>query len=153
MPSKSDALRCGVLIAPSTFRRLVRARELLTNELLDPPTVRAVAARVRLSPSHFIRQFAALYGTTPHQLRTRARLARAKVLLADGVPVTEVCMEVGFSSLGSFSTLFARSVGEPPTSYRRSAQVPARFERAIVPGCFGLMARLPPSNSREAGRP
>ena len=141
-----------MLIAPSTFRRLVRARELLVRDALDVPTVRAVAQQVGLSPFYFIRQFAALYGSTPHQLRTHARLARAKLLLAAGMPVTKVCVHVGFSSLGSFSTLFTRSFGEPPTHYRRSVQVPRSFGGIVIPGCFGLLARLPPSNSREATR-
>ena len=139
-----------MLIAPSTFYRLVKARELLVRDTPEAPTVSAVAAQVGLSPFYFIRQFAALYGSTPHQLRTRARLARAKALLAAGVPVTEVCMLVGFSSLGSFSTLFTRWFGESPTHYRRSVQVPCSFGGSVVSGCFGLLACLPPSNSREA---
>ncbi len=141
-----------MLIAPSTFRRLVRARALLVGDALEAPTVRAIAEQVGLSPFHFIRQFAAVYGSTPHQLRTRARLDRAKVLLAAGLPVTDVCMQVGFSSLGSFSALFRRSFGEPPTHYRRSVQVPRSYGGLVIPGCFGLLARLPPRNSREATR-
>jgi AraC-like DNA-binding protein len=141
-----------MLIAPSTFQRLVRARELLLRDAHGVPTVRAVAQQVGLSQFFFIRGFGALYGSTPHQLRTRARLARAKDLLAAGTPVTKVCMQVGFSSLGSFSTLFTRSFGHSPSHYRRSVQVPRSFESVVIPGCFGLLARLPPSNSREATR-
>jgi AraC-like DNA-binding protein len=142
-----------MLIAPSTFRRLVRARELLVRDTHDVPTVRAVAEQVGLSQFYFIRGFSALYGSTPHQLRTRARLARAQELLAAGVPVTRTCMLVGFSSLGSFSTLFTRSFGQSPTRYRHSVQVPRSFEGMgmRIPGCFGLLAHVPPSNSREAG--
>jgi AraC-like DNA-binding protein len=138
-----------VLIAPSTFRRLVRARELLVSDAQDALTVRAIAKQLGLSPFHFIRQFAAVYGSTPHQLRTGARLDRAKALLAAGAPVTEVCVEVGFSSLGSFSALFTRWVGAPPTQYRKSVQVPRTFGADVVPGCFGLLAQLP-RNYREA---
>jgi AraC-like DNA-binding protein len=126
-----------VLIGPSTFRRLVRARALLEDHAL---TVHEIAAQVGLSPSHFIRQFSVLYGTTPHQLRTRARLDRAKALLATGTPVTEVCMEVGFSSLGSFSALFTRWEGTSPSRHR---------SQGSAPGCLELLAQLP-SNSREA---
>jgi AraC-like DNA-binding protein len=125
---------------------------LLVSEAHDTLTVRAIAEQLGLSRFHFIRQFAALYGSTPHQLRTRARLDRAKELLAGGAPVTEVCMEVGFSSLGSFSALFTRCVGASPTRYRRSVQVPENIGEHLIPGCFGLLARLPPSNSREATR-
>ena len=139
-----------MLIGPRTFRQLVLARELLASDAHDVLTVRAIAEHVRLSPFHFIRQFAALYGTTPHQFRTRTRLDRAKDLLAADAPVTEVCMEVGFSSLGSFSALFTRWVGESPTRYRRSVQVPRSFAPLVVPGCFGLLAQLPSRNSREA---
>ncbi len=141
-----------MLIAPSTFRRLVKARELLVRDAPEVPTVRAVAEQVGLSPFYFIRRFAAVFGSTPHQLRTRARLARAKQLLAAGVPVTKVCMQVGFSSLGSFSALFTRSFGEPPSHYRPSVQVPGCVGGIVIPGCFGLLTRLPPSNSREATR-
>jgi AraC-like DNA-binding protein len=139
-----------VLIAPHTFRRLVRAHELLTSDAHHDLTVRAVAEHVGLSPFQLIRQFAAVYGSTPHQLRTRARLDRAKALLATGAPVTEVCMEIGFSGLGSFSALFTRWVGASPTRYRRSVQVPRGLPPAVIPGCFGLLAQLPPRNSREA---
>ena len=138
-----------MLIAPATFRRLVRARELLASDDYDAPTVRAIALQLRLSPFHFIRQFAAVYGSTPHQLRTRVRLERAKGLLEAGTPVTEVCLEVGFSSLGSFSALFTRWVGASPTHYRKSVQVPRNFGPVVIPGCFGLLAHLP-RNSREA---
>jgi AraC-like DNA-binding protein len=138
-----------VLIAPPTFRRLVRAHELLVSDAHDAVTVRTIAKQLKLSPFHFIRQFAAVYGSTPHQLRTQARIERAKRLLAVGTPVTEVCLQVGFSSLGSFSALFTRWVGASPTHYRRSVQVPRNFGRVLVPGCFGLMGQLP-RNSREA---
>jgi len=115
-------------------------------------SVRAIAEHVGLSPFQLIRQFSALYGTTPHQLRTAARLDRAKALLAAGVTVTDVCMQVGFSSLGSFSALFTRWVGEAPTRYRRSVQVPRSFAPVLIPGCLGLLADALSRNSREASR-
>jgi len=69
-----------------------------------------------MSPFHFIRQFEAVFGATPHQFRIQTRLDRAKQLLAlSDYSVTDVCLEVGFSSLGSFSDLFARRVGAPPS--------------------------------------
>lgn len=141
-----------MLIGPNTLRRLVRARALLTSGAWDARTVREVAEEVGLSPFHFIRRFAAVYGATPHQVRTRARLERAKELLASGAPVTEVCMAVGFSSVGSFSSLFTRRLGACPTRYRRRAQVPASAAQVLIPGCFGMLTALPPRNSREASR-
>jgi AraC-like DNA-binding protein len=136
-----------MLVDAVTFRRLVRARDLLAAD--EETTVREVARRVALSPYHFIRVFGALYGDTPHQFRTRVRLDRAKALLAGGTSVTDTCVRVGFSSLGSFSALFTRWTGAPPSAYRRSVAVPRSFSPIHVPGCLGMLARLP-SNFREA---
>ncbi|MBA3462552.1 MAG: helix-turn-helix transcriptional regulator [Deltaproteobacteria bacterium] len=139
-----------MLVDRRAFRRLVQARDLLATD--DRP-VRDVASAVAISPYHFIRQFEAVFGITPHQFRTELRLAHAKRLLAGGTPVTEVCMEVGFSSLGSFSALFARRVGMPPSAYRRGVQVLTRLQ--IVPSCLGLLGELPADafrNFREAAR-
>jgi len=143
-----------VLVDGPTFRRLVRGRTLLVSAEHDALSVRQVAARVGLSPSHFIRMFAALFGDTPHQLRTRARLERAKQLLAEGATVTEACVELGFASVGSFSGLFHRRTGAPPSVYRRAVAAPRRAP--LVPGCLGLMSEVPaaaPSNSEEAPPP
>jgi AraC-like DNA-binding protein len=137
-----------VLIDPRTFRRVVEVREQLLAD--DEIAIAELADRVRMSPSRLIRVFAALFGTTPHQLRTQARLDRARERLAQGATVTDVCMEVGFSSLGSFSALFTRWTGTAPSRYRRIVQVPARVGDApIVPGCLGMLACLP-RNFREA---
>lgn len=104
-----------------------------------------LAREAGLSTGHFIGLFGAMFGETPHQARTRARLERAKVLLAgDELSVTAICMELGFSSLGSFSALFARRVGASPIAYRRQVrklvQVPADIRTVLTPGCLGLMA-------------
>lgn len=101
-----------------------------------------------MSPFHFSRQFEAIFGATPHQLRIQARLDAAKRLLALGQhSVTDVCMEVGFSSLGSFSALFARRVGESPSAYQRRMRtcvtVAGALPAELTPGCLTLMARLP----------
>jgi AraC-like DNA-binding protein len=123
-----------VLIARATFHRLCRARERLHD---DAASIREIAEDATISPYHFIRQFEALFGTTPHQYRIAARLEEAKRLLARGESVTDVCMAVGFSSLGSFSDLFARRVGTAPSRYRKLAAVP---RVAFYRGCFELMA-------------
>lgn len=140
-----------MLIDPPTFRRLVRARDLLA---VDELSVREVAASVRLSPFHFIRVFGAMFGDTPHQFRTRIRVDRAKAMLARGTTVTDACAELGFSSLPSFSAMFTRWVGAAPSAYRRTVAVPRRFAPVMLPGCLGLIAQLPawrtPSNSGEA---
>src|SRR5687767_15142036 len=103
--------------------RLCRSRELLRQSLGGTLGLADVAHHSGMSEYHFIRQFAALFGVTPHQYRLQARLERAKQLLAGGEhSVTEVCMAVGFSSLGSFSDLFTRRVGIAPREYRRQVR-------------------------------
>jgi AraC-like DNA-binding protein len=139
-----------------TRRRLSQAREMLEAEE-ESPAIPLIARRAGVAPFHFIRVFEAAFGVTPHRYRTAARLARARRLLAAGEPVTDVCMAVGFSSLGSFSGLFTRHVGEAPSKYQRRlravVQVPADLVRVFAPGCFSLMGALPAHafrNFREA---
>jgi AraC-like DNA-binding protein len=147
-----------MLLGPDAFRSLCSARDLLAEIREHRLSIRDVAREAHMSPFHFIRQFEALFGITPHQFRMQSRLEQAKHLLAIGqTSVTEVCMEVGMSSLGSFSDLFARRFGAPPSAYRRRArtmvQVPGTLPPHLFPGCLSLMASLPPcafSNFREA---
>jgi AraC-like DNA-binding protein len=147
-----------MLLRRDSFRRLCQARDLLLEVREERLSVAEIARQAGISPFHFIRQFQSLFGITPHQFRIQSRLDQAKLLLARGQhSVTDVCMEVGFSSLGSFSDLFARRVGDAPSEYRRRArrivQVPAAFPHALFPGCLSLMAALPKSafrNFREA---
>lgn len=101
----------------------------------------SLAAGMGLTQHAFLRRFAHTFGVTPHAYLTHLRLERAKALLArDELSVTDVCAEVGFESLGSFSTLFARRVGDSPLRYRQSqrrwVQVPDWVLRAAVPACF-----------------
>lgn len=143
-----------MLLARESFRNLCRARDILSDPDVDPPSIEAVAREVAISPFHFIRIFDAVFGATPHQFRMRSRLDRAKQLLAAGDrSVTEVCMEVGFSSLGSFSLLFTRRVGATPSAYRRRmralVQVPGTVPRELIPGCFSLMGFLPAAAFRS----
>ena len=110
----------------------------------QPVSIRDVARDAAMSPFHFIRQFQAVFGETPNQFRIEARLDRAKDLLAlSDYSVTDVCMEVGFTSLGSFSDLFARRVGSSPSVYRRqvrsSMPVPGMLPAELKPGCLTLM--------------
>lgn len=137
--------------------RLCRARELLS--AVDRPLrIDELARELEMSPFHFTRRFQLVFGATPHQFRIARRLERAKILLARGDhSVTDVCMELGFSSLGSFSALFAARVGESPSVYRRRMrvmmQVPGTLPPALVPGCLSLLANLPSgalSSFREA---
>ena len=134
------------MLAGSSFTHLCRARDLLREVHDQPVSIRCVAREAAMSPFHFIRQFAAIFGETPHQFRIRARLERAKHLLAlSDYSVTDVCMEVGLSSLGSFSTLFAHRFGSAPSEYRRQLRslmtVPVILPAVLEPGCLSLMAR------------
>ncbi|WP_437618376.1 helix-turn-helix transcriptional regulator [Sorangium sp. So ce1151] len=143
-----------MLLGRDALRNLCRARDLLSEVHESRLSIEDVAREAAISPYHFIRQFEAVFGVTPHQYRIRRRLDLAKQLLASGQhSVTDVCMEVGFSSLGSFSALFAQRIGVPPSAYRRRlramVQVPGRLPWELIPGCFSLMGRLPPDAFRS----
>ena len=143
-----------MLLRHEGFRRLCQARDLLRESREPSPTIEQLARDVRISPFHFIRQFEAVFGVTPHQFRIASRLELAKQLLARGEhSVTDVCMEVGFSSLGSFSTLFARRVGETPSAYQRRVKPLVQVRRGgvshLTPGCLSLMGSLPASAFRS----
>lgn|SRR5262249_10132531 len=133
------------MLTTDSFLRLCRARDMLA-ELHDGPlTIEQVAREAAMSHFHFIRRFHALFGDTPHQFRIRVRLDRAKRLLAMGNDsVTDVCLDIGFSSLGSFSDLFTRRVGLSPSAYRRRARslivVPGVIPKQLFPGCLTLMS-------------
>jgi AraC-like DNA-binding protein len=124
------------------------ARDLLREEQDRPLTIDDVAREAAMSPFHFIRRFSAVFGDTPHQVRIKARLDRARHLLASGErSVTESCMEVGFSSHGSFSALFARRVGVSPMSSWRSNPTPIRSAGLFRRACSSRAFRRPRSRS------
>src|SRR5579863_8945453 len=98
---------------------LRRARDLMDREYSRALDVREVARAALMSTAHFSRQFRAAYGETPYSYLMTRRIERAKALLRDGdLSVTEVCLEVGCTSLGSFSASFTKMVGETPSAYR-----------------------------------
>jgi AraC-like DNA-binding protein len=132
------------MLTKMRLSRLCRARDRLREVPERRLSIDELAREADVSPFHFIRQFQATFGETPHQFRIRARLERAKDLLAlSDRSVTDVCLEVGFSSLGSFSDLFTRRVGISPLNYRRRirSRMPAPRELAadFFPGCLTLM--------------
>jgi AraC-like DNA-binding protein len=139
-------------LPPATLARLVRARDRLHDAPLDAPSVAALASDVRLSRAHFLRSFALAFGVTPHAYLTEVRLELAKRALARGASVTEACFDVGFSSLGSFSSLFARRVGVAPRDWQRRVRAvlpSAELWPAVwIPSCF--LARQMPSTFGEA---
>ena len=125
---------------------LRRARDLIDREYARPLDVDALARAALMSTAHFSRQFRAAYGETPYGYLMTRRIERAQALLRGGdLSVTEVCMAVGCTSLGSFSARFAELVGETPTAYRdRDHGVLAE-----VPGCIARDATRP---SRDPSR-
>ena len=129
---------------PQTHRELREARDFMRHAYGRPLSLPDIAAQANLSPYHFLRIYKRAYGETPHGFLTRLRIERAKTLLARGSHnVTEACFEVGFSSLGSFSSLFAYRVGLSPSEYRRYARstisVPSTVRALFVPSCFFTM--------------
>ena len=130
--------------------RLRRARDLMDREYASPLDVAALARTALMSPAHFSRQFRAAYGETPYGYLMTRRIERAKSLLRLGnLSVTDVCMAVGCTSLGSFSARFTQLVGETPTAYRAGDH----GALATVPGCIAKEATRPsriPSRIREA---
>jgi AraC family transcriptional regulator len=106
-----------------TYRRLHRAKDYLESNLSSPVELNEVATVAWLSPHHFLRQFQLLFGETPRQYQTRRRMEKARDLLTrTDQPVTDICFSLGFESLGSFSWLFRRLNGMPPSQYRAASR-------------------------------
>jgi AraC-like DNA-binding protein len=131
----------GRLVADDIFRRLCRARDVMHAQHAERLTLAGLAREAGVSRYHFLRLFRDAFGATPHEYLTRVRLGRAKKLLAgDSHSVTDVCLDVGFSSLGSFSTLFAERFGCPPSAWRRHfwqvAWSPEGVLPLTIPWCF-----------------
>jgi AraC-like DNA-binding protein len=133
-------------MTPEDLAHLRRARDLMDREYARPLDVPAMARAALMSPAHFSRQFRAAYGETPYGYLMTRRIERAKALLRRGDrTVTEVCLEVGCTSLGSFSARFTEVVGESPSAYR------ARDHRAgaTVPACVAKARTRPERTSRN----
>src|SRR4051812_510077 len=95
------------------YRRVVQAKLFIDENYSEAIDIDAIAGKACFSKFHFIRLFKSIYGRTPHQYLTSVRIDKARLLLSDGETVSDACYLVGFESLGSFSTLFARSIGMP----------------------------------------
>ena len=130
----------GPHMEAAELAHLRRARDLLDREYARPLDVPAMARAALMSPSLFARRFREAYGDTPYGYLQTRRVERAMALLRNGrISVTDVCMAVGFTSLGSFSSTFTRLVGEPPSAYK------ARDHSRLVP--------VPPCMTRAWARP
>jgi AraC-like DNA-binding protein len=129
-----------IVYAP-TLRRLLRARDLVHERFAEPLTNAELARAAGLSPYHFLRLFHEVFGVTPRQYLTRVRIEEAKRRLArDEASITQACLDVGFASLGSFSTLFRRHTGTSPRTWLRDVRVVVPVAEAwpllYVPSCF-----------------
>lgn len=126
--------------------RLRRARDRMDREYAEPLDVTALARTALMSPGHFQRSFRAAFGETPYSYLMTRRTERAKALLRRGdLTVTEVCLAVGCTSLGSFSSRFTELVGETPSAYRARSHE----ESAAIPACVAkrLTRPSPPSHT------
>jgi len=114
-------------------RRLLRARDAMDLSYSEPLDVRTVAAVAHVSPAHFIRCFRSVFGETPHRYLQRRRVERSMFLLREtDRSVTDICFDVGFSSLGTFSRTFRAIVGRSPRAYRKEVAATG------VPTCFAM---------------
>src|SRR3954447_25718707 len=119
-------------------RRMLRARDAMDRAYAEHLDVPAVAAVAHVSEAHFIRTFRAVFGETPHRYLQRRRVERSMFLLRETErSITDICFDVGFGSLGTFSRTFSEIVGEPPTTSREP------HEPMVAPGCFQLAATRP----------
>ena len=118
---------------------LRRARDLIDRDYALPLDVPAMASVALMSPSHFSRKFRAAYGETPYTYLMTRRIERAKALLRQGMSVTDACVAVGCTSLGSFSSRFTEIVGETPSQYRSRDH----SNREAIPACVSKIASRP----------
>src|SRR3954467_5335008 len=140
-----------VVYLPST-RHLLRAKDLIDARYREPLDIQTLARVAHLSPAHFSREFRRTFGETPHQYLLTRRLERATALLRNtDHSVADICLEVGLTSVGSFTTSFRRVYGVTPTAYRRAH--PPAAARARVPTCVLQAYARPQSRSfREDSR-
>ena len=133
------------------YLHLLRAKDLIEREYAKPLDVPELARAAHASTAHFARSFKRAFGETPRRYLLHRRIERAKELLREtDLSVTAVSLEVGFQSLGSFSTAFRELVGGPPSEYARRWRA---VEPPPIPACFTLMYTRPvaSSSSGEAG--
>jgi AraC-like DNA-binding protein len=127
--------------AERTNRQLLRARDAMDRSYATPLDVPGLARIAHVSPAHFSRSFKATFGETPHRYLQRRRVERAMFLLrTTDTAVTDICMAVGFASLGTFSRTFSQIVGVTPSDYR------ADNEPLAAPSCFAMAWSRPSSH-------
>lgn len=136
------------------YRRIVQAKLFIDNNYAEKIDLNNISNEAYFSKFHFIRLFNTIYGRTPHQYLKYVRIENAKELLKKGTPVTDVCFQVGFDSVSSFSGLFSKVVGTSPSAYlmqhQQTQQKISSTPLAFVPGCYAyLHGWLENSNNEE----
>lgn len=139
------------MLRPDQIQRLCRARAELRDLCDGPRRIPDVARRAGFSRFHFSRLYRAVFGETPHDCQSAAQCDQARrLLLAPGATVTQVCMRVGFASVGSFSVVFKRRTGLSPAAFQRRYRRPdGATPVELIPGCFALMAPAGSANSEK----
>lgn len=133
-------------IAAELYERIVAAKVFIDENYHEAINLHEISQKAFLSPYHFHRLFCQVYKKTPHRYLIAKRIEKAKDLLSENKPVSEVCSEVGFDSLGSFSVLFKKEMGFAPTYYRNMAwlkkQQAKEQPKRFIPHCFIQSYRL-----------
>lgn len=149
MPGIRRPDKAGRVVSRATEelnRRMLRARDAMDRAYAEPLDIPALAQIACVSEAHFIRTFRATFGETPHRYLQRRRVERAMFMLREtDRSLTEICLDVGFTSLGTFSRTFRDIIGEPPSTFR------SRSDVILAPTCF-VMAWTRPSSFGEASR-
>jgi len=139
-------------IAEDIYKRIVAAKVFIDENFQEPIDLNQISKKAYLSRFHFHRIFSQVYKKTPHQYLTSKRIEKAKNLLSENKPVTDVCNQVGFESVGSFSVLFKKEIGFAPTYYRNMAwlkkQQAKEQPKRFIPNCFIESYQLDKSNNQ-----
>lgn len=134
----------------SPHESLLRVRQFIDTAYAQPLDLDELARIANFSRYHFLRSFRRAFHVTPHEYLTRKRIERAKELLAQSeLTITEICFEVGFESLGSFSTLFHKAVGWSPSIYRARAWEMHKNPLKFIPNCYVIMQGIQVSDPKE----
>jgi AraC-like DNA-binding protein len=128
------------VLTEDIYQRIIAAKIFIDENYQEPINLDIISQHAFLSRFHFHRLFRQVYRRTPQQYITRKRLDKAKILLSENKPVTEVCNEVGFESIGSFSMLFKKEIGFAPQYYRNMAylkkQQAKEKPKTMIPHCY-----------------
>jgi AraC-like DNA-binding protein len=128
-------------IAPDVYKKIVTAKVYIDENFQEAIDLDCLSRQACLSRYHFHRLFTRIYQKTPHQYLTQKRVEQARQWLGDkGLTVSEICNNVGFESIGSFSVLFKKEIGFAPQNYRNKAlirkQQAEQQPRSFIPHCF-----------------